>query len=84
MWPIMKPWVAPEKRPSVISATVSPSPRPAAPRHVEHLAHARAALGAFVADDDHVVRLDLALLHRLERVLLALEHARGPAVKYFD
>src|SRR5206468_4128197 len=28
MWPIMKPWVAPEKRPSVISATVSPRPAP--------------------------------------------------------
>ena len=24
----MNPWVAPEKRPSVISATVSPSPSP--------------------------------------------------------
>ncbi len=28
MWAIMKPWVAPEKRPSVMSATLSPSPAP--------------------------------------------------------
>ena len=28
MWPAMKPWVAPEKRPSVRSATDSPSPSP--------------------------------------------------------
>ena len=27
-WPIMMPWLAPEKRPSVTSATLSPSPRP--------------------------------------------------------
>ncbi len=28
MWPAMKPWLAPEKRPSVISATLSPRPSP--------------------------------------------------------
>ena len=28
MWPTMKPWVAPEKRPSVTSATDSESPSP--------------------------------------------------------
>ena len=28
MWPIRMPWLTPEKRPSVISATSSPSPRP--------------------------------------------------------
>src|SRR5262245_60034972 len=33
-------------------------------RHVQHLAHARAALGTFPADDDHVVGLDLPGLHR--------------------
>ena len=27
-WPTMKPWEAPEKRPSVISATLPPSPAP--------------------------------------------------------
>ena len=27
-WPAIRPWVAPEKRPSVISATSSPSPSP--------------------------------------------------------
>src|SRR2546426_3553840 len=49
--------------------------------HVQHLAHARAALGAFPADDDDVVRLDLAGLHGGERVLLAIEHARGAAMR---
>ena len=81
MWAIMKPWVAPEKRPSVMSATRLAEPG-ALERagHVEHLAHAGAALGPLVADHDHVVGLDLALLDRLEGVLLALEDARGTAV----
>jgi hypothetical protein len=28
MWPMQKPWLPPEKRPSVRSATQSPSPAP--------------------------------------------------------
>ena len=28
MWPTTNPWLPPEKRPSVISATLSPRPRP--------------------------------------------------------
>ena len=43
MWPTIRPCVAPEKRPSVISATSSPSPSPTSARgDVQHLAHARA------------------------------------------
>src|SRR5262249_60764420 len=49
--------------------------------HVEHLAHARPAARPLVADHDHVVRLDPTFLDSLERVLLALEHARGAAVR---
>ena len=40
----------------------------------EHLAHARAALGALVADHDDVVRLQRAVLDGLHRAGLAVEH----------
>ena len=67
-WPTMKPRVAPEKRPSVTSATESPSPAPTiAAVTAEHLAHARAAGRPFVADHDDVAGLDRLPLHRLER-----------------
>ena len=56
-WPAMKPWVAPEKRPSVSSATCSPRPSPTiAAVTREHLAHAGAAGRALVADHDDVAR----------------------------
>ena len=64
-WPIQKPRVPPEKRPSVISATFSPMPLPVQRSGSgEHLAHARATLRALVADHDnralrrHLARLD--------------------------
>ena len=41
---------------------------------VEHLGHAR-ALGALVADEHGVARLDLMMEHRGERILLAVEGA---------
>src|SRR5436309_10242883 len=50
-------------------------------RHVQHLAHARPALGPFPADDDHVVGFDLPRLHGLERILLALEHPGRAAME---
>ena len=81
-WPTMKPWVAPEKRPSVISATSSPRPAPTiAAGHAEHLAHAGPAARAFVADDDDVAGLDRLALDRVERRLLAVEHARRTAMR---
>ena len=48
--------------------------------HVQHLAHARPARGPFVADHDHVARLDGAGLHRREARLLGVEHASRTAV----
>ena len=44
----------------------------------EHLAHARAAARAFVADDEDVTFAVRAFAHRRERVFLALEDARRP------
>ena len=43
----------------------------------QHLAHAGAALRAFVADDHHVPGLDRAVEDRFERVLLAVEDERA-------
>ena len=54
-WPTHRPVVPPENRPSVISSTSLP--RPGALDGAgdgQHLAHARSALGALVADDDDV------------------------------
>src|SRR5690606_7392960 len=45
----------------------------------QHLTHARAALGALVADDENLAFLVLAVLHRAEAVLLAVEHASRTA-----
>src|SRR5207302_9512986 len=45
----------------------------------EHLAHARPAARSLVADDDAVARFDASGDDRVERVLLALEAARGEA-----
>ena len=60
-WPIMKPWVAPEKRPSVMSATVlAEALADERAGDLQHLAHARPAARALVADHDHVARLDRA------------------------
>ena len=51
----MKPWVAPEKRPSVMSATVVSEPlADERGRHLEHLAHAGPAGRPLVADHDDV------------------------------
>ena len=46
----------------------------------EHLAHAGAALGAFVADDEDVAGVDLSVLYRLVAVLFVLEDAGGAGV----
>ena len=43
----------------------------------EHLGHAGAALGAFVADDDDVAFLDLLLLQAVEHVFFAVVAAGG-------
>src|SRR6478735_641227 len=46
-------------------------------RDREHLAHARATLGALVADDDDVAGHEGAVLHGIHRGALAVEDARG-------
>ncbi len=81
-WPAVNPRVAPEKRPSVSSATVCAEIRMSADcrRHLQHLAHARAALRAFVANDQHVAGLDLAGLHGGKTFLFAIEDARRTAM----
>ena len=80
-WPTISPCVAPEKRPSVMSATSSP--RPFADERggdVQHLAHARAAGRALVADHDDVARAGCArALTAAKHVLLRVEHARRAA-----
>ena len=64
-WPTMSPRVAPEKRPSVTSATLSPSPAPDhGARQAQHLPHPRAARRALVADDEHLAGRDRARAHR--------------------
>src|SRR5205807_4164677 len=50
-------------------------------RHLQHLAHAGAAARALIADHHDVARLDLLARHRRERVLLAVEHARGTTMR---
>ena len=78
----MKPRVAPENRPSVTSATESPSPAPTiAAVTAEHLAHPRPAARPFVADDDDVAGLIDWLLHGVERRFLAVEDARRTAMR---
>ena len=49
-------------------------------RHLQHLAHAGAALRAFVANHQHVAGLDLVRLHGGEAVLFAVEDARRSAM----
>ena len=79
--PTTKPWLPPEKRPSVISATsVAQALAHDRRRRREHFAHARSALRPFVAHDQHVARHHCAVEDRLQRGLLAVEHA-GPALE---
>ena len=49
-------------------------------RYLQHLAHAGAALGAFVANHQHIARLDLARLHGGKAVFFAVEDARRSAM----
>ena len=75
---MQKPWVPPEKRPSVTSAA---SRAAAGALHGagdgEHLAHAGPALRSLVADHDDVAGLDRAGEDRVHRPVLAVEHAGG-------
>src|SRR4029077_2564720 len=48
--------------------------------HAQHFSHAGAALGTFIADYDHVSRLDLLAGHRLHCRFFGIEDARGAGV----
>ena len=81
MWPTIRPCVAPEKRPSVISATSSPRPSPTSAAVTCSISRMPGAAGrALVADHDHVARLDRARLDGGEALLLGVEDARRAAV----
>jgi hypothetical protein len=45
----------------------------------EHLRHAGPPFGTLVADHDHIALLDLAVLERMQHVLLGIEDARRPS-----
>ena len=74
-WPIIRPCVPPEKRPSVSSATESPRPSPtSAAGDLQHLLHPGPADRALVADDDHVAGLDPLAADRVVAGRLRVEH----------
>ena len=45
--------------------------------HCEHLSHSRSTLGAFVANDQHITRLDHTILNRCKAGLLTVKDASG-------
>ncbi len=78
MWPTMKPCVAPLKRPSVISATSSPRPRPISAAVTPSISRMPGPpAGPSLRITMTSPACDRAGLHRGERVFLALEHARA-------
>src|SRR3954466_4216111 len=80
-WPTISPCVAPEKRPSVISAISSPRPSPTMAAVTCRISrHPGPPGGTLVADHDDVTGLDRARLDGREAVLLRVEDARRPAV----
>ena len=73
---MQKPRVAPENRPSVISAILPPMPWPVSAAVVESISRMPGPpLRALVADHDDLAFLVGALLDRLEGVLFAVEAA---------
>jgi hypothetical protein len=77
MWPSDRPEDPPENRPSVISAHLGPSQTALeVGGRVQHLLHARAALGALVAHDDDVAGDDLPAEDHLDGLVLALGDLR--------
>ena len=46
---------------------------------LEHFAHARAAFGAFIADDDHLTSVDAACFQSSKAILLRIEADSRPA-----
>ena len=83
-WPMQAPAVPPEKRPSVIRAhRVVEADALDGGGGGEHLLHAGPAAGPFVADDDHVARLDLAADDAVVGVGLDFEdHGRAGVLEH--
>ena len=80
-WPIIRPWVPPENRPSVSSATESPRPSPtSAPVTCSISCMPGPADRALVADDDDVAGLDLLGADRVVAGRLRVEDAGRSAV----
>lgn len=72
---------APEKRPSVMSATDLSSFIPASALvGLSISAHTGAAHRAFVSDDHHISRLDAAVVNGVDGAFLTVKHPRGTAV----
>ena len=82
-WPTQGPFEAPEKRPSVRSATLLDRPMPNnGARGREHLTHARAALRTLVANNDHIAGLNFASEHHASASLfLAIEATSGAGMR---
>jgi hypothetical protein len=73
-WPIDRPEVPPEKRPSVSSAQAfAEALRLQVAGRIEHFLHARPAARALIADHDDIAGLDLVVEDAFDRRILALE-----------
>ena len=73
---MQKPRVAPEKRPSVINATLSPGTLTIeSGSGRQHFTHAGSTARAFIADDNDVAFLVIAIAHGLETLFLGIETA---------
>jgi hypothetical protein len=73
MWPTTKPWLPPEKRPSVMSATSLPRPLPITAEVGLSISRMPGPpVRALVADDDDVALLDGAVEDRGQRLLLGI------------
>ena len=68
------PLDAPEKRPSVISATRRAKSHTCDGRcRIQHFSHTRTALWSFIADNHNITRHDLAALDRCNGILFAVK-----------
>ncbi len=81
---MQKPRVAPEKRPSVMSATLSPCPDRKARAVVASISRIRAAARTLIADDQNLAFLVLLLRHGFEAEFSESKQRAGPEkVRFF-
>ncbi len=77
-WPMDRPEVPPEKRPSVIRAHSLPRPLGfQIAGRVQHFLHPRPALWPLIPDHQHIAGLDAVGQDRLNSGVLQFEHAGG-------